>query len=118
MRSGTVAREVFERITDDLDGSEDAITVRIGWQGEWREIDLAERNLAVLSRGFDRFWEAARPLRSANGSGRSTRGAGRSSTGRDPRAIRVWAAENGIPVPARGRIPGEIEAKYNAAVGK
>jgi nucleoid-associated protein Lsr2 len=115
MRSGTVAKEVFERITDDLDGSEDAQTVRIGWQGEWREIDLGEKNLSALSRGFDRFWEAARPVRTSNGSGRRTR---RSTNGRDPRAIRVWAEENGIRVPARGRIPGNIEDQYNAAVGR
>jgi len=115
---GNVAREVFERITDDLDGSEDAQTVRIGWQGEWREIDLGEKNLGALSRGFDRFWEAARPVRASNGSGRRTRGAGRSTNARDPKLIRVWAEENGIKVPARGRIPGSIEEKYNAAVGK
>jgi hypothetical protein len=115
-----VAREVIERITDDLDGSEGAQTVRIGWQGEWREIDLGERNLSALSRGFDRFWEAARPARStttpAPRQRRSSRS--RSSSGRDPRAIRVWAQENGIPVPARGRIPGTIEEQYNAAVGR
>jgi hypothetical protein len=112
-----VAREVFERITDDLDGSEDAQTVRIGWQGEWRVIDLGEKNLSALSKGFDRFWEAARPVRSSNGSGRRARGASRSTNGRDPKAIRVWAEENGIKVPARGRIPGNIEEQYNAAVG-
>jgi hypothetical protein len=113
-----VAREVIERITDDLDGSDGAQTVRIGWQGEWREIDLGERNLSALSKGFDRFWEAARPLRSASAplGRRSSRS--RSSSGRDPRAIRVWAQENGIPVPARGRIPGAIEDRYNAAVGR
>ena len=113
-----MAREVFERITDDLDGSEGAQTVRIGWQGEWREIDLGEKNLGALSRGFDRFWEAARPVRSTNGSARRARSAGRVTSGRDPKAIRVWAEENGIHVPARGRIPGNVEEKYNAAMGK
>src|SRR3954447_25368283 len=101
-----MAREVFERITDDLDGSEGAQTVRIGWQGEWREIDLGERNLSALSKGFDRFWEAARPVRGTATAGvrpRRSRRSG-SSSGRDPRAIRVWAQENGIAVPARGRI--------------
>jgi hypothetical protein len=29
--------------------------------------------------------------------------------------IRAWAIENGISVPARGRIPGEVERQYNAA---
>jgi len=110
-----VAREVYERITDDLDGSENAATVRIGWQGEWREIDLGEKNLAALSRGFDRFWEAARPMRTSNGSGRRARASGRQISGRDPKAIRIWAKENGIKVPARGRIPASVEEKYVAA---
>ena len=113
-----MAREVLERITDDLDGSEDAQTVRIGWQGEWREIDLGEKNLSALSRGFDRFWEAARPVRTSNSSGRRIGAARRSTNGRDPKAIRVWAEENGIKVPARGRIPGHIEEQYNAAVSR
>src|SRR5436305_1366098 len=80
-------------------------TVRIGWQGEWRELDLGEKNLNALSKGFDRFWEAARPVRSAAGSGRRDGHVKRSNGGRDPRAIRTWASENGIAVPARGRIP-------------
>jgi hypothetical protein len=112
-----MAREVYERISDDLDGSEDAQTVRIGWQGEWREIDLGEKNLAALARGFDRFWEAARPSRnghSAAGSRNGTRGRG----DRDPKAIRVWAQQNGIAVPARGRIPGAIEEQYRQAGGR
>jgi hypothetical protein len=112
-----VAREVFERITDDLDGSEGAETVRIGWQGEWREIDLGEKNLSALSRGFDRFWEAARPVRASNGSSRRGGGASRSTNGRDPKVIRAWALQNGIDVPARGRIPASLEGKYNAAAG-
>jgi hypothetical protein len=113
-----VAREVFERIIDDLDGSEGAETVRIGWQGEWREIDLGDKNLIALSKGFDRFWEVARPVRASNGQGRSGRRAGGSTNGRDPKAIRAWAAANGVDVPARGRIPGKVEERYNAAAGK
>src|SRR3954447_18807367 len=99
-----MAREVFEQITDDIDGSEGAQTVRIGWQGEWREIDLGERSLAALSKGFDPFLEAARPVRASSGASGRTRRPSRSTNGRDPRAIRVWAEENRIKVPARGRI--------------
>ncbi len=114
-----MAREVIERITDDLDGTEGAQTVRIGWQGEWREIDLGERNLSALSKGFDRFWEAARPVRGgAAPASRARRSSRAKAGGRDPWAIRVWAHENGIAVPARGRIPGSIEDQYNQAVGQ
>src|SRR4051794_37259282 len=106
-----MAREVIERITDDLDGAEEAQTVQIGWQGEWREIDLGERNLAAFAKGFDRYWEAARPVRARSTSARAGR-TSRSSGKRDPRAIRVWAHENGVNVPSRGRIPASVEQQY------
>src|SRR5690349_24560567 len=110
-----MAREVIERLVDDLDGSDDAQTVRIGWQGEWREIDLSEKNLAAFSRTFDRYWDVARPERSATHARRRRRTSSRGATDRDPRAIRVWAQERGIAVPARGRIPRRIEDEYRAA---
>jgi hypothetical protein len=34
---------------------------------------------------------------------------------RDPKAIRARATEQGIAVPARGRIPSEVERQYNEA---
>jgi hypothetical protein len=47
---------------------------------------------------------------------RTTRTAARTpSTGRDPKAIRAWARENRIAVPARGRIPGDVERQFNEA---
>ena len=32
--------------------------------------------------------------------------------------IRAWAIDNGISVPARGRIPGDVERQYKDAVGR
>src|SRR4051812_27524165 len=107
-----MAREVIERISDDLDGSADAQTVQIGWQGEWREIDLGERSLAAFAKAFDRFWEAARPSSTDRAPVRRRPQRSRGGTARDPRAIRVWAQENGVPVPARGRIPAAVEEQY------
>jgi len=47
---------------------------------------------------------------------RTTRTAARTPpTGRDPKAIRAWARENRIAVPARGRIPGDVERRFNEA---
>jgi hypothetical protein len=113
-----VARQIIEKVTDDFDGTEPAETVRIGWQGEWREIDLGERNMAALSRGFDRFWEKARTIR--NGSTLTKRGGagGRGKSGQDNRAIRVWADENGVAVPSRGRIPRHVVEQYNRATAR
>jgi len=111
-----MARQTSVILIDDLDGSEATTTIRIGWNGEWRELDLNDKNANAADKALERFWDAGRPVKGETGRGRA-RTAGRSN-GRDPRAIRVWAAENGIKVPARGRIPGELEAKYNAAVGR
>jgi len=104
-----VAKSVVEVLVDDLDGSEAIESVRIGWNGQWRQLELSERNLAALSKAFDRFWDVARPVSSTKS--RST------SASRDPKAIRAWAAANGLDVPARGRIPRDLEAQYLQAAG-
>ena len=39
-------------------------------------------------------------------------------TTRDPKTIRGWATDHGISVPARGRIPGDVERRYNEANGR
>jgi hypothetical protein len=118
-----MARATIDVLVDDLDGSEAVETVRVGWNGEWRELDLSTRNLASLSRALDKYWEAARPSSSAGRSKRqrrrsttATRGkTSKRTTRRDPKLIRAWATDNRISVPARGRIPSDVERRYNAA---
>ena len=109
-----MAKTLVEVLVDDLDGTEAVESVRLGWNGQWRQLELSERNLAALSKAIDRFWDAGRPVK---GDVAARRRAGTATAGRDPRAIRVWAAENRIAVPARGRIPREIEDRYNEATG-
>jgi len=114
-----MAKATVETLVDDLDGSHAVETVRLGWNGDWREIDLSKRNFATLSRAFDRFWDAGRPV-AANGqaSQRRKRSSARSRTAaRDPKTIRAWAVENGIDLPARGRIPAAVERQYNEVNG-
>ena len=109
-----MARQTNVILIDDIDGSEATTTIRIGWNGQWRELDLNDKNAAAADRAFEKYWEAARPVKETATS--RNRPTGR-NLGRDPRAIRVWAAENGIAVPARGRIPRDVEEQYDAAVG-
>ena len=114
-----MAKATVETLVDDLDGSQAVETIRIGWNGDWREIDLSKRNLGALSRTFDRFWDAGRPV-AADGqaSRRRKRASARSrKAGRDPKVIRAWAVENGIELPARGRIPAAVERQYHEANG-
>jgi nucleoid-associated protein Lsr2 len=114
-----MAKATVEVLIDDLDGSEGVETVRIGWNGDWRELDLSKKNLASLSKAFDTYWNVSRPV-SANG--RSSRRRPKTTASprsakatRDPKLIRSWATDNGISVPARGRIPGDVERRYNEA---
>jgi hypothetical protein len=37
------------------------------------------------------------------------------ASGYDPKAVRAWAASNGIELPARGRIPALVLERYRAA---
>jgi hypothetical protein len=117
-----MAKATVEVLVDDVDGSDGAETIRIGWNGEWRELELSKKNLASLSKALDRYWDVSRPVSRNGQSGTRRRSnAARSSrpakVTRDPKAIRAWAGENGFAVPARGRIPGDVERQYNNAVG-
>jgi hypothetical protein len=116
-----MAKATVDVLVDDLDGSEAVETVRIGWNGDWRELDLSKRNLASLSKVLDKYWDVSRPV-SAGTRSRSRRPSATSSSRsgrarRDPKRIRAWATDNGISVPARGRIPGDVERRYNEANG-
>ncbi len=115
-----MAKATVEVLIDDLDGSEAAETVRLGWNGDWRELDLSKKNLAALSRAFDKYWDVSRPVSEDGRSGRrrtpkKASSSRRTKAKRDPKAIRMWATNNGIDVPTRGRIPGDVERRYNAA---
>ncbi len=98
-------------LTDDLDGSEAEETVRFALDGDDYEIDLNSKNAAGLRKALDKFVAGARrstPPRSR------PRGRG-SKSDVDPKAVRVWAAENGIAISSRGRISTEIIEQYRAS---
>jgi hypothetical protein len=113
-----MAKATVEVLIDDLDGSEGAETIRLGWNGDWRELELSKKNLAALSKALDKYWDVSRPL-SQDGQPRRRRRPSKApsagSTKRDPKVIRAWATSNGIEVPARGRIPKDVERRYNEA---
>ena len=117
-----VAKATVDVLVDDLDGSEGVETVRIGWNGDWRELDLSKKNLASLSKALDRYWNVSRPVSADGRSSRRrphTTSSSRSAKARrDPKLIRAWATDNGISVPGRGRIPGDVERRYNEANGR
>lgn len=87
---------------DDLDGSENAVTVRFSLGDTKYEVDLALANREKLEKALAPFIEAAREV------------AGRPTANGQSGVIREWAKNRGMSVPAKGRIPGDITALYQA----
>ena len=115
-----VAREVIEKLIDDLDGSEATETVTFGLDGTAYEIDLSKKNASALRNALQSYLKAARKASSAGGrrkpapalSGR------KAQRGYDIVQLREWAGSNGVEVPARGRIPQAVVDQYKAAGGR
>ncbi len=107
-----MAREVQTRLIDDLDRSEAASTVRFGYEGTEYEVDLSEEHLQEFEEFLAPYIEHGRRLqveRRRRGRAR----AGEPRTTRDLSAVRQWAREQGYQVSDRGRIAGEILARYD-----
>jgi hypothetical protein len=105
-----VATRVSVELADDIDGSEAAETVSFSVRGVDYEIDLSETNVANLDEALARFVGHARRV-----SGRRRSGSGRISDGADAKAVRAWAAEQGIEIGPRGRISYAILEQYRLA---
>ncbi|MFJ5694577.1 Lsr2 family protein [Arthrobacter sp. NPDC093125] len=106
-------RTVIELI-DDLDGSEATETVRFALDGTEYEIDLAEQNAEELRDLLTRFVYAGR--KAARSSNKLTAAVRRLSPAADTKAVRAWAAENGIEINARGRIKDDVVERYLASM--
>jgi hypothetical protein len=105
-----MSRNVSVVITDDLDGSEGADTVRFGLDGVNYEIDLSDSNRSRLEGDLAPYIAAARrPSRD------SRRRTSRASSSVDRAAVRAWAREAGLNISERGRISAEVIRQYEAA---
>lgn len=110
-----MAREIIERVLDDLDGTEGAELRSFAIAGQEYEADLNDKNWDAFLKAVAKFIEVATPVK------RSTKGARLrkvSTTGsRSPeqmKAIREWANKNGFQVSDRGRIPDEVMTAFDA----
>ena len=99
-------------LVDDLDGGKAAETVGFGLDGALYTIELSKKNAAALRKSLAEFVEHARRVKAANSSGRG-RAAKRPAPA--PAVVREWAAAQGITVSARGRVPTDLVAQYQAA---
>ncbi len=117
-----MAKRTIIQMTDDLDGSEAAETIRFGIDGTSFEIDLSGANAAKLRAALKPYVEAApKSGRRPDPAWSGTNGykPKRTSQERDNRKeklaeIRRWAAENRIKVNDRGRVAESVVAAFRA----
>jgi hypothetical protein len=113
-----VARRLVVQVVDDLDGTEvsdgHVEEVFFSLDGSDYQIELRPDNAEKLRRDFSKWIHVAQRLDDVVD--RSVRKVSFTSVSgparQDLRVIRQWAAENGIPVSARGRIPAAVLAAY------
>jgi hypothetical protein len=112
-----MAQKIQTLLIDDLDGSEAEGTVRFGLDGTEYEIDLNAEHAQALRDALARYVVAAR--RAGSSVRRPARSRRRApADGVDSTEVREWAKAQGIDVKDRGRVPGELVARFKAAAGK
>ncbi|WP_018762603.1 histone-like nucleoid-structuring protein Lsr2 [Arthrobacter sp. 135MFCol5.1] len=108
-----MAKKTVVLLEDDIDGSEATETLSFALDGSEYEIDLNGGHANELRDALARFTKAGRKV--SGGRGRAAARTKSSQGGPDAKAVRMWAAENGINVNTRGRIQAEVMEKYEAA---
>ena len=105
-----MSTRITTTLIDDLDGSEAVKTVPFAFDGISYAIDLNEENLAEFAAGMQKFIAAARRQRGGN-MARKPKDESEPSS----KAVRAWAAENGIEVNSRGRLSDTVVSQYLAS---
>ena len=108
-----MAQKVSVEVRDDIDGSTAAQTVAFALRGIDYEIDLSDENAASLDKALAPFVAHARRV---VGRKRATAGTTAVPKGIDPAVVRAWAAEHGIEVRLRGRIPKQVFEQYRRSL--
>ncbi|MFN2606335.1 MAG: Lsr2 family protein [Acidimicrobiales bacterium] len=121
-----MAEKVTVELVDDLDGSAAEETIQFSVNGSAYRIDVSKKNSDAFWKALKPYIDAAQPATSSARSvtpvpkaagARRRRSSGAAAAGVDPKAVRVWADENGKQVPSRGRIPKPLLEEYVAATG-
>ena len=116
-----MAREVIEKLVDDLDGGAAAETVTFALDGTSYEIDLSRKNAATFRKTFGRYIKAGRRSSTGRPRRRTTSTATNGSKPKrkfDITQLREWAGANNVTVPARGRIPQAVVDQYRQDGGR
>jgi len=118
-----VAKRTIHVLVDDLDGGDADETVKFSLDGVQYEIDLSKKNAGKLRDAISPFLVAGTKIGRGGvvvgGRAATARGRGGAAADREQnKAIREWAAREGIKVSDRGRIKQEIVDRYNAEAGR
>ena len=105
-----MATRTVTELLDDITGQAADETVYFGLDGVEYEIDMTAKNAAALRNALGPWQEHARKL--ARHGGPVMRHV---PSGVDNRAVRAWAASNGIELAERGRIPSHVIEQYREA---
>jgi hypothetical protein len=105
-----MSSKVLVILEDDLDGGKADETVEFGLDGAAYAIDLSDDNAKKLRGALDGYVSKARKVSGKRTSSRSA------VSPIDSKAIRAWAASNGIELSKRGRIPQDVVSQFRAAV--
>jgi hypothetical protein len=108
-------RTIIETV-DDIDGTiipeGQEPTVKFGLDGATYEIDLNDDNRDAMHRALEPWIARARRL-----SGPKREKPKNARSKEQTQAIRQWAIDSGYQISDRGRIPGDVEAKFHEVNG-
>jgi len=104
-----MSSKVVVLLEDDVDGTRADETIEFGIDGTTYAIDLNDQNAKKLRSALDGYISKARKVSGRRSASR------KASSGVDLRAVRAWAASNGIKLANRGRVPSSVLEQYRAA---
>ncbi len=111
-----MARKTVEKFYSDLSGTEiegPSPTVAFVFDGVGYEVDLTPSERASFEDAVKPYIAIGRRV-GARTRAASSGGSG-SSGGPSAKDVRAWAQEQGLDVPARGRVPASVLDAYSAA---
>jgi len=107
-----MAQKIITQLVDDIDGKElhdgEGETITFALDGTTYEIDLSLKNADTFRGLFQDYIANGRRVGRKAGSG--SKRSGSSNT----REIREWAQQQGLDVPARGRLPKAVTDAWEA----
>lgn len=115
-----MARQIITTITDDIDGTPDAMGHTFALNGKPYEIDLSAANADALVAALQPFIDKARPAgstvtpKASQSRSKTSKPAG-STPEYDKAAFKTWAVEHDVKL-SRGRPPRDVVERYLASV--